>query len=142
MVAGNFDGGADIDLDLAVSATVDSSFGPSGAAVRIFENDPTGTFTHDSNLYKEIASFVGEIVVGKFNADTDPDLAFIRSDDDPSGFDIFISVRLGGAGRTFPTESNIDVADGGNELAVTDLDDDANDDLVHERERQGALGQR
>ena len=139
----NFDGRTPTPTStLRSAASSPSSGGPSGGAVRIFENDPTGTFTREPNLYKSI-DYVGEIVVGTFDADSDPDLAFIRvRTTTRSATTMFISVRLGASrahvrGRrprsTSPTAASSQSAD---------LDEDAHDDLVSTRERQRQLGER
>jgi hypothetical protein len=128
LVAANFDGDADNDLAMTVLAL--SSGGPSGAAVRVFKNQPTGTFAFDHDELSSDLDYVGDIVVGRFDGDADPDLAYGFEgggfDDEP-----VVSVLLGAAGVEFTPAAAVAPAELGS-LAVADLDGDGNDDLVSE----------
>ena len=114
LVAANFD--QDADNDLAVTVFVAGSAGPSGAALRIFRNEPTGTFVFDHSELSDDDLFLGDIVVGQFNADADPDLAYnAQRDYYSTDSEPVIGVHLGGAGVEFTPGT--DRADGGyNEL--------------------------
>ena len=132
MVAADFD--QDGDNDIAMSVFIASSGGANGGAVRLLRNGsttpgpPAGTFTFEPDIVDE-EDYVGDIVVGNFNADNDPDLAYVYVVDNVFVGDPFIGVQLGAANRTFGARSNIDV-DVGSDLAVHDLDNDDELDLV------------
>ena len=130
MVAANFDAGTgDTDNDLAITTQAISSGGPSGAALRILKNDPTGTFTLDHTEFSRPNDYAGDLVVGRFNADADPDLAYVWGEDSLSSQDR-LGRYFGAAGVDFAPQPDTVLDDYFDDLASADLDADGHPDLV------------
>jgi VCBS repeat protein len=127
LVAADFD--QDTDNDIALTAFLATSGGPTGGAVRIFKNQPTGTLVFDHNELSLDEDYFADIAVGQLNAGGDPDLAFHYEGSGPDDDQALVRVYLGGAGVDFTPGADVPT-EGFGSIAAGDVDSDGKVDLI------------
>ncbi len=139
LAVANFDGVNGNDIAISAANLASAAF---HGRYRVLTNNGSGTFSlgGDGPVHGDFhtggnthAGYLGEIVTGRFNNDSDPDLAYRYARVVAGNGTDFVRIMYGAAGTGFTTGPDLPSENAGSlddDLVAANLDGDAYDDLV------------